>query len=755
MYRAIKSITVCIMTLLLASCFDGKNITGLESLQSELVNANAGDTIIIKNGTYKNIRLTLNGKGSKDKPVVIIAEKPGKVFIEGESNLRLSGKYIEINGLYFRNGHSPEGPVIAFSNNGERAHNCRITNCTIDYFNPENRNVTRSWVIMYGRNNRFDHNTVVGKLHQEVTLAVALDEEYDRENNHRIDYNYFGQRPIMGSNGGETMRVGSSHHAFFSSNTIIENNVFEQCNGEVEVVSIKSSDNIVRNNTFIECRGVLALRHGNRNIVENNTFLGNGIPCTGGVRVVNEGHTIRNNFFYRLKGGRFFSALGLMNAVPNSLPNRYHHVKDVTVENNTFIECDNIIFCVGKDFERTLPPSNILLADNQFIHKEDKPVFQAMDDISGFTFKNNRVNYPKNINHKGFINDDTLLSDSLPKHLCRKDVGSSYYSLPDKKSNSGKIINIKPGLNTLQEALTVSSNGDTIVLEKGVYTIDNTLKIDKSLIFKNGNDDDEKPMFEFIGKTPAEFFTIVKNGSLTLNGLAFNGESTEKALASGAVTVMSGNITPYSLNFDNCEFYNFNKTKYAAIRAGKSTFAPKITIKNCYFHDMSAEGINLADEKDDRGKYNAEEIMIENCVFYRMLGSAINIYRGGNDESTSGPFVYISNCTLEDVDNKEQGSAMRVIGAQYANIRNCSFSNSGRGGASIRFNEMRWDDLTVSNTNIYNSGKISSFGDNVKIKSIYTLKPVYEDSDNGNFNQSKSSPLKSKGINKTDIGAIL
>ena len=89
MYRAIKSITVCIMTLLLASCFDGKNITGLESLQSELVNANAGDTIIIKNGTYKNIRLTLNGKGSKDKPVVIIAEKPGKVFIEGESNLRL------------------------------------------------------------------------------------------------------------------------------------------------------------------------------------------------------------------------------------------------------------------------------------------------------------------------------------------------------------------------------------------------------------------------------------------------------------------------------------------------------------------------------------------------------------------------------------------------------------------------------------------------------------------------------------------
>ena len=52
-----------------------------------------------------------------------------------------------------------------------------------------------------------------------------------------------------------------------------------------------------------------------------------------------------------------------MNAVPNSLPNRYHHVKDVTVENNTFIECDNIIFCVGKDFESNSPPIDIPAAD--------------------------------------------------------------------------------------------------------------------------------------------------------------------------------------------------------------------------------------------------------------------------------------------------------------------------------------------------------------------------------------------------------
>ena len=81
-------------------------------------------------------------------------------------------------------------------------------------------------------------------------MAVILNGERDRNNNHRIDHNYFGERPILGSNGGETIRVGTSHHAFFSSNTVIEDNMFHHCNGEVEVVSIKSSDNIIRNNVF-------------------------------------------------------------------------------------------------------------------------------------------------------------------------------------------------------------------------------------------------------------------------------------------------------------------------------------------------------------------------------------------------------------------------------------------------------------------------------------------------------------------------
>ena len=106
-----------------------------------------------------------------------------------------------------------------------------------------------------------------------MTLIVILNDERCLENHHQIDHNYFGERPVYGSNGAETMRVGTSQQAYSSSNTVIENNLFERCSGEVEVISIKSSDNVIRNNILLECEGVVALRHGDRNTVNNNLLL--------------------------------------------------------------------------------------------------------------------------------------------------------------------------------------------------------------------------------------------------------------------------------------------------------------------------------------------------------------------------------------------------------------------------------------------------------------------------------------------------
>lgn len=741
---------------LLAACSQGNRTIGLNALQNALEKATPGDTLYIKEGTYKDIQLKLEGHGTAQKPIVVMAQQPGTVFIEGASNLRLCGEYIEVNGLYFRNGYTPKGGVIEFRNREKAANHCRITECTIEYFNPENRAASGSWILLYGQNNRLDHNSILGKLYTGVTLAVILNDEKDRQNHHSIDNNYFGERPILGSNGGETIRVGTSHHALFSSNTLIEDNLFHHCNGEVEVVSMKSSDNIIRNNVFLECRGILALRHGNRNLVEGNAFIGNNLPSTGGIRIVNEGHAIKNNLFYGLKGDRFFAALGLMNAVPNSLPNRYHHVKDVTLEGNRFIDCDHIFFCVGKDNERTLSPSNISFCRNQFVSRTNNKLYQAFDDISGFTFADNKVNYPFLVTKNGFQNDKTLSADIDLKAYTEKKAGAFWYAPQENHALalSGNESTVTPGQGTLQKALSQAKKGDILTLsEEGVYWIDSTLTIDKYIRIQADTRLAKRPVLCFNGDNGAAFITLCNGGNLEIQGVAFNGEGESgKALANGGVTVKSGTITPYLLTVDNCEFYNFNESSLAAIRGEKSTFSPKVIIKNSFFHDMSGEAINFAGEKDDKGIYNVEELYVDNCVFYRLLGSALNIYRGGNDESTSGPVLTVNHCTIENVDNKEQGSAMRLIGVQQATVSNCTFANSGKGGASVRFNEMSWDKLSVSSINLENSGRIASFFGKLESKNITHHKPEYIDMEAYNFHQTSASPLKHKAADGKDIG---
>lgn len=119
-----------------------------------------------------------------------------------------------------------------------------------------------------------DHCTLTGKLNLGVTLIVMLNEPRSQQNHHRIDHNWFGPRPVYGSNGAETIRVGTSQQAYSSSNTLIEENLFDRCNGEVEVVSIKSSDNVIRRNVFFESEGVLALRHGRPQYGRGESFRG-------------------------------------------------------------------------------------------------------------------------------------------------------------------------------------------------------------------------------------------------------------------------------------------------------------------------------------------------------------------------------------------------------------------------------------------------------------------------------------------------
>lgn len=731
--------------------FAGIVVHNAEELRKAVLKAKPGDTIVLKNGEWKDAALNLNGKGTAKNPIVIMAERPGGVVLSGSSYLQFAGEYLTIKDLHFNQGFTPKRAVIAFRTDSKNlANHCRVTGVVIQNYSQPERFKTDTWVIFYGKYNRIDHATFIDKLNSGPTIIVELDDERSQQNYHSIDSNYFNGRPRFGSNGAETIRVGVSRYSLTPSRTNISHNYFERCNGEVEIISIKSGENTVSSNTFFESEGGLVLRHGSNNIIKNNFFNGNNKPFTGGVRIINPGHKVFNNVFYQLKGKQFRAPLGIMNGVPNSLINRYYQVKNVVVEKNTFLDCSPLLFGTGKDAERTLAPEDVVFRNNLILTK-DSTIYENLNDDNGIKFadnglspissqgEENRTKIPagfkkikvKNSRIKGYeLPSDSKYGADLKQlsFIEAKNTGAAWFNqavkTTSRKARSFNLSAAQPeNFKTLvQQALS----GDTIVLiDTGYYKMTEPIQIHKALVIMAAKNLTKRPILVNAGfnSLPA-FFTIENAGQLRVKNIAFKG--TLESFAGVDAGIKSTDLPmnqSYYLNVDGCEFYDFNESSQSGITGSKGTLADSLIVSNSIFHHLSGTGINLSSEKDDKGIYNAEFINISNCVFTNLLGSAINVYRGGNDESTLGPFVNINYCSFNEVENREQGAVVKLIGVQHARVTNSSFSNSGQGGRSIQFQEYRTDQILVDYCNFYNSGKIESFYNKAAGSHIYNDEP--------------------------------
>lgn len=724
---------------------DDQTVTNVQEFNAIIANAKPGDEIVLKNGTWEDAHLVISAEGTEEKPITIKAEEKGKVIFSGNTSIKISGQHLILKGFVFTDGFTKEDALISFkTDDGKLANHCRLTEIAIDHFNPENRFDKSEWIHLHGQHNRVDHSYFGGKLNAGVTLVVRLNNKNSLENHHQIDHNYFGYRPNLGSNGGETLRVGVSTYSLSPSRTIIENNYFEQCDGEVEIVSLKSSDNIVRNNLFYESAGVLALRHGNRNLIENNFFIGNNKPGTGGVRVINAGHTIKNNHFQELKGKRFFGALPIMNGVPNSLINRYHKAENTDIIGNKFLKCDHIQFGVGADNERTDPPIDIRFTNNTFYHPNRKQVFEVISEYDTFTFSENQVvSLDKTFNHKGFQTtnleftkdpEDGLLKNPsyIPKlPFTKKEVGPTwytpqkkYYQIVNKNSNAVQVSGNENDV--LFQAIKSASSGDTIRLQPGTYTFSKPLILDKSIVLIN-SDSKTPTVFTYDKNEFQKPLIIIDNGgSLSVDGVIFDGAS-ENGIAQSAITTSSKPmIAHYKLKVNNCEFKNFDASRKTAFRAYKNTYADTIVFKNSIFHNISGNAISLDGENENRGRYNVEYIKIDNCHFSKVMGNAISLLRMGNDESTTGPFLELKNSTFVNVNNKDLGSVVLLWGVQKLNMDNLVFVDSGKGGRAIKYEDPGWAISTIDHISLINSGRIESFGDRTgpNIQRINTKDPL-------------------------------
>lgn len=318
-----------------------------------------GDTIFIRSGVLKDQVFDFKGTGTKEAPIVLMAEKAGMVKLTGQSTLKIDGQWLTVDGLFFTDGYSLKEDVVAFS---KKSAYCRLTNTTIKNYNPSSDMTEYKWVSLYGKNNRLDHCNISGKNHQGATVVVWLSET---PNYHHIDHNYFGGRPPLGRNGGETIRIGTSDWSFHPAYTLVEENVFDQCDGEIEIISVKSLFNTIRQNLFYESNGMLTLRHGNYNTVRDNFFIGNGKENTGGVRIIGEHHKVGHNYMQGLRGTGLMAAVSIMNTVENPRLNEYWLVKNVVIDSNIIVDCSEVfVIGSGKDAVRKIPPDSLFIAHN-------------------------------------------------------------------------------------------------------------------------------------------------------------------------------------------------------------------------------------------------------------------------------------------------------------------------------------------------------------------------------------------------------
>ena len=631
--------------LTLTACGNGPR--NLSQIADALSGAQPGDTLVVRDGTYTDVVLKWEGHASAETPVVVRPETPGGVRITGASQLKIFGEGLTVSGFLFEKCTAEKGTVIEFRNGDSLANGCRLTETVLSDCNPARRDVSYSYVHLYGRGNRVDHCSFLGKKNLGVTLIVMLSHDRCDDNHHSIDHNWFGPRPVYGSNGAETIRVGTSQQCMQNSRTLITENLFERCNGEVEVISIKSSENVISKNVLYECEGVLALRHGDRNIAEGNLFIGNGRRNTGGIRIVGEDQVVRGNTFSGLAGSRFFSALALMYGVPNSLPNRYMQVRRTQITGNVFEACKSIEFDTGKDFERTLPPVETVWEDNR-VSETVSTAFPSLETL-------------------------------------REGRGAAWYAVPETEV---------PAV-------------EEMVLADSLYVLDKSIRVTGPMVIRAA--EGAHPEVIFAGSKSESMITLCDGAVLTVKGIRFSGRLTPgKSLANGIISTDKDMIEPYKLTVEDCLFEECGESGFVPVRGLKGTFADSVTIRRCTFRALSGDGINYAAETEDKGRYDADDILIEDCTFERILGIPVHIARNGSDESTAGPYVTVRGCRFDDCCNKVRGSVVRIIGAQILDLENNSFTGSGRGGYSIRLDDAPWEKITYKGNTFADSGKVLS-----------------------------------------------
>jgi poly(beta-D-mannuronate) lyase len=323
----------------------------------------AGSEVILADGLYAGVNLTLTAAGTATNPVRFRAANPGEARFAGSTQLQFRGSWLVVEGLTFDGERDAGWPrnssgVIRLA---AGSSDMVIRDCRFHRFDQLSQVESAFWIQVYGYRHTIEYCSFEGKLSERPVIAMTPAEDSgapqgsyptkDLPRRHRIRYCYFGERTAIGSNGYETIRIGDSSTQMYAMESVVEHCLFERAiygpditGYEPEVISNKSRFNLYRYNTFRNNKGGLVLRHGDDCVVEGNFFFGEpGSRMGAGVRVIGLRHLIRNNHFETIDGQGIRAAISVMKGTgeweEDSTDNTYETASFTRIFHNTVVRC--------------------------------------------------------------------------------------------------------------------------------------------------------------------------------------------------------------------------------------------------------------------------------------------------------------------------------------------------------------------------------------------------------------------------------
>jgi poly(beta-D-mannuronate) lyase len=336
-------------------------------LQAEINSATAGKTIILANGTYSQSgEFTINGKnGSSGNEIVIKAQNRGQAVISGGAWFNISNSsYITISGLKFTTTTTSSNYAIKIDGSSR----VRVTR---NVFDLNETGATTKWINIRGtnsNNNRIDRNEFKNKSDPGPVISVDGNGSTYMSQYTIIDRNYFYNIGPRISNGLETIRLGLSGVSLLDGHSTVEYNLFENADGDPEIISVKSGSNTIRYNTVRNSQGQITARHGNKNSFYGNFIIGNGSKSgVGGFRIYGTDHKLYNNYLEKLTDSAILIDGGDWDGGPNSTNydssklTMHWRVYRAEVVNNTIVSSNSGVV-IGKGY--TYAPVDSKVANN-------------------------------------------------------------------------------------------------------------------------------------------------------------------------------------------------------------------------------------------------------------------------------------------------------------------------------------------------------------------------------------------------------